>query len=173
MGNGIRNPYRNGASRSVPKKLNVDFNSERVCPSCGKVIKISHNFCKYCGVDLSKIHPIGNTDEISKNLAIAASSDTDVSVRKEAVETLGGFEDTKNLGVITWVLLNDPDWKVRKEAADELGDIAHPYSMDALAKAMKDPHPEVREEAIEGLKKIKEKNKPEDQNKGKAKEREE
>ncbi|MGV9199058.1 MAG: hypothetical protein ACOC4M_09480, partial [Promethearchaeia archaeon] len=44
----------------------------------------------------------------------------------------------------------------------------HPYSMDALAKAMKDPHPKLREEGIEGLKKIKKKNKPGDQNKGKA-----
>jgi HEAT repeat protein len=50
---------------------------------------------------------------------------------------------------------------VRKEAANELGDIHHPHSLDVLAKALKDRSPSVRKEAIEGLKKIKQMNKPE------------
>ena len=47
----------------------IDFNTQRVCPACGKAIKIDHNFCKYCGVDLSEIEPIGN-DNILRPLAI-------------------------------------------------------------------------------------------------------
>jgi len=62
---------------------------------------------------------------------------------------------------LAYILLNDRDEIVRKEAADELGDFAHPHSLDVLAKALKDPSPIVRKEAIEGLKKIKKKNKPE------------
>ena len=27
----------------------IDFNTQRVCPSCGKIINIEYNFCKYCG----------------------------------------------------------------------------------------------------------------------------
>ncbi|GAH93158.1 unnamed protein product, partial [marine sediment metagenome] len=49
----------------------------------------------------------------------------------------------------------------RKEAADELGDLHHPHSLDVLAKALKDRSSIVRKEAIEGLKKIKQMNKPE------------
>ena len=73
--------------------------------------------------------------------------------------------------MLTYVLLNDPNEEVRKEAADELGDLHHPYSMEVLAKALKDESPMVRKEAIEGLKKIKKKVKPEKQSKGKPEER--
>jgi len=138
----------------------IDFNTQRVCPSCGRIIVLQHNFCKYCGVDLSAIEPIGNADAVSKSLAISAVTDTDAGVRKEAVDTLGNFGEKKVLGVLTLVLLNDPDPGVRKEAADELGDLHHPYSLNALALALKDQDASVRKEAIEGLKKIKEKNKP-------------
>jgi len=167
-----QNPYK--VNQPAPNPINsfIDFNTQRVCPSCGKAIKISHNFCKFCGVDLSAIEAIGKSDEISKQLAIAAATDPDPGVRKEAVDTLGDFGEKKVLGVLTYVLLNDPDEEVRKEAADELGDLHHPYSMDALAKALKDESPLVRKEAIEGLKKIKRKIKPEKQYKGKPEERE-
>ncbi len=158
-------------SRVEPSKGLIDFNTERVCPSCGKTIVIAHNFCKFCGVDLSRIEPIGNSDEVSKQLAITAATDPDPIVRREAVDTLGSFKETKTLGVLTYVLFNDPDENVRKEAADELGDIHHPYSLNALAKALKDESPMVRKEAIEGLKKIKQKNKEKDQDKGKPEER--
>jgi len=86
---------------------------------------------------------------------------------------LGDFGETKVLGVLTYVLLHDPDENVRLEAADKLGDLHHPYSLDALTKALKDVSPLVRKEAIEGLKKIKKKNKPEDENKGKPENRDE
>lgn len=168
-----QNPYRRQAGGSPAKKLNVDFNTERVCPSCGKILKISHNFCKFCGVNLGEIKPIGNSDEIAKNLAITATSDIDPNIRLEAVDTMGSFKDTRVLGVLTWILLNDPDENVRKEAADELGDIHHPYSLEVLSKALKDPSPIVRKEAIEGLKKIKKKEKKDKLDEGKAKEREE
>jgi len=165
------NPYK--AKQPIPpsSRTFIDFNTQRVCPSCGKAIKITYNFCKFCGVDLSAIEPIGNSDEISKQLAITAATDPDPGVRKEAIDTLGEFGETKILGVLTYLLLNDPDENVRKEAADELGDLHHPYSMEVLAKALKDESPIVRKEAIEGLKKIKRKTKPEKFDKGKPKER--
>ena len=176
-----KNPYRvrNSPATSPapssmpasPRKIFVDFNTQRVCPSCGKVIKLSYNFCKYCGVDLSEIEPIGNSDEISKQLAITAVTDVDASVRQEAIDTLGSFGEKKILGVLTYVLLNDPDENVRREAADELGDLHHPYSLEALAKALKDQSPLVRKEAIEGLKKIKKKQSSKKLDKGKPKDR--
>ncbi|MFX0081019.1 MAG: HEAT repeat domain-containing protein [Candidatus Hodarchaeota archaeon] len=166
------NPYKVKKSPTTARKAFIDFNTQRVCPACGKAIKISHNFCKYCGVDLSAIEPIGNSDEISKQLAITAVTDPDPEVRKEAVDTLGEFGETKVLGVLTFVLLNDPDENVRMEACDELGDLHHPYSLDALAMALKDESALVRKEAIEGLKKIKKKTKPKKMDEGKAESRE-
>ncbi len=166
-----QNPYRVRQTPPSHARSFIDFNTQRVCPSCGKAIKISHNFCKYCGVDLSAIEAIGSSDEISKQLAITAVTDPDPGVRKEAVDTLGDFGEKKVLGVLSYVLLNDPNEEVRKEAADELGDLHHPYSMDVLSKALKDESPLVRKEAIEGLKKIKKKIKPEKQHKGKPEER--
>jgi len=166
------NPYRVRQAAPPPTKGFIDFNTQRVCPSCGKAIKMAYNFCKFCGVDLSAIEPIG-MDEISKQLAITAVTDPTPEVRKEAVDTLGDFGDTKVLGVLTYVMLNDPDENVRMEAADELGDLHHPYSLDAFSKALKDESPLVRKEAIEGLKKIKKKTKPKEEIKGKPEEREE
>jgi hypothetical protein len=163
------NPYR-VKQAPPPKRDFIDFNTRRICPACGRDIKIEHNFCKYCGVDLNEIEPIGK-DEISKQLAITAVSDPDPDVRKEAVDTLGDFGDTRVLGVLTYVLLNDPDENVRKEAADELGDLHHPYSLDALSKALKDESAIVRKEAIEGLKKIKKKTKSKEIDEGKPESR--
>jgi hypothetical protein len=160
------NPYRVKQAPSPPRRSFIDFNTRRICPACGKDIKITHNFCKYCGVDLSAIEPIGK-DEISKQLATTAVTDPDPEVRKEAVDTLGDFGDNSVLGVLTYVLLNDPDENVRKEAADELGDFHHPYSLDILAKALKDESAIVRKEAIEGLKKIKKKTKTKEIHEGK------
>ncbi|MFX0137046.1 MAG: HEAT repeat domain-containing protein [Candidatus Hodarchaeota archaeon] len=156
------NPYRVKQAPSPPKRSFIDFNTRRICPACGKDIKITHNFCKYCGVDLSAIEPIGK-DEISKQLAITAVTDTDPEVRKEAVDTLGEFGDNSVLGVLTYILLNDPDENVRMKAADELGDLHHPLSLEVLAKALKDESALVRKEAIEGLKKIKKKTKPKEE----------
>ena len=105
-------------------------------------------------------------------MATTAVTDPDPEVRKEAVDTLGDFGDDTVLGVLTYVLLNDPDENVRKEAADELGDLHHPYSLDVLAKALKDESALVRKEAIEGLKKIKKKTKEKEMYKGKPESRE-
>ncbi|MFW9898714.1 MAG: HEAT repeat domain-containing protein [Candidatus Thorarchaeota archaeon] len=172
-----RNPYRirtpSGPQNNPGNPEFIDFNTQRVCPACGGVIKITHNFCKFCGVDLSRIEPIGTSDEVSKQLAITAATDPNAEVRKEAVDTLGNFGDKKVLGVLTYIMLHDPDPEVRREAVDELGDLHHPYSLETLAKALKDESPEVRKEAIEGLKKIKKKVKEEKMEKGKASEREE
>ena len=162
-----KNPYRvNREPVSEPNptsfaKPGVDFDSQRICPSCGKVIKIGHNFCKFCGVDLSSIRPLGYSDRTLKELANTALTDPDPGVRKDAVDTLGDLGEAEVLGVFAYILMNDPDELVRKEAADELGDYHHPHSLDILAKALKDKSPIVRKEAIEGLKKIKKKNKPE------------
>ncbi|MFW9999349.1 MAG: HEAT repeat domain-containing protein [Candidatus Hodarchaeota archaeon] len=164
------NPYRVKKTTPASKETVIDFDTRRICPACGLDIKISHNFCKRCGVDLSAIEPIGN-DEISKQLAITAITDPDPEVRKEAVDTLGDFGDNKVLGVLTYVLLNDPDENVRKEAADELGDLHHPYSLEVFTKALKDESALVRKEAIEGLKKIKKKIKTEKLDEGKPESR--
>lgn len=162
-----KNPYRvnkEPVSESIPGRFAtsaVDFETQRICPSCGKIIKIAHNFCKFCGVDLSGIQPLGYSDRTLKELANTALTDPNPGVRKDAVDTLGELGESEVLGVIAYVLLNDSDELVRKEAADELGDYSHPHSLDILAKALKDQSPIVRKEAIEGLKKIKKKNKPE------------
>ncbi|UCC21232.1 MAG: HEAT repeat domain-containing protein [Promethearchaeota archaeon] len=165
------NPYRVKPTPSSPQKAFIDFRTRRICPACGRDIKIDHNFCKYCGVDLSGIDPIGK-DEISRELATTAVIDPDPEVRKEAVDTLGDFGDNTVLGVLTYVLLNDPDENVRKEAADELGDLHHPFSLEVLAKALKDESALVRKEAIEGLKKIKKKTKEKKLHEGKPESRE-
>ena len=162
-----KNPYRitrEPESESTPTNLakpGVDFDIQRICPSCGVVIKINHNFCKFCGVDLSSIPPLGYSDRTLKELANTALTDPDSGVRKDAVDTLGDLGEAEVLGVFAYILMNDSDELVRKEAADELGDYHHPHSLDILAKALKDKSPVVRKEAIEGLKKIKKKNKPE------------
>ena len=165
--NRTKNPYRvskEPVSEPTPTsftKPGVDFETQRICVSCGKVIKIGHNFCKFCGVDLSGIQPLGYTDRTLKELANTALTDPNPGVRKDAVDTLGELGENEVLGIFAYILLNDRDALVRKEAADELGDFHHPHSLDVLAKALKDPSPIVRKEAIEGLKKIKKKNKPE------------
>jgi len=165
--NRAKNPYRvskEPESEPTPTsftKPGVDFETQRICVSCGKVIKIGHNFCKFCGVDLSGIQPLGYSDRTLKELANTALTDPNPGVRKDAVDTLGELGENEVLGIFAYILLNDRDALVRKEAADELGDFHHPHSLDVLAKALKDPSPIVRKEAIEGLKKIKKKNKPE------------
>jgi len=162
-----KNPYRvnkEPVHEPTPTsfaKPGVDFETQRICASCGKAIKIGHNFCKFCGVDLSGIQPLGYSDRTIKELANTALTDPNPGVRKDAVDTLGELGENEVLGVFAYILLNDRDEVVRKEAADELGDAHHPHSLDVLAKALKDPSPLVRKEAIEGLKKIKKKNKPE------------
>ena len=162
-----KNPYRVNRvpeGESNPSNFahsSINFEMQRICLSCGKVIKIGHNFCKFCGVDLSSIPPLGYSDRTLKELANTALTDPDSEVRKDAVDTLGELGDVEVLGVFAYILLNDPDEIVRKEAANELGDMSHPHSLDILAKALKDKSPMVRKEAIEGLKKIKQKNKPE------------
>jgi len=162
-----KNPYRvnrEPVSEPTPTsfaKPSIDFETQRICASCGKAIKIGHNFCKFCGVDLSGIQPLGYSDRTLKELANTALTDPNPGVRKDAVDTLGDLGENEVLGILAYILLNDRDEIVRKEAADELGDFHHPHSLDVLAKALKDPSPIVRKEAIEGLKKIKKKNKPE------------
>ncbi len=164
-----KNPYRVNKEQVRERETNqarftkpsVDFENQRVCPSCGKAIKISHNFCKFCGIDLVGIQPLGYSDRTLKELANTALTDPDPGVRKDAVDTLGELGDNEILGVLAYILLNDAHELVRKEAANELGDLHHQLSLDVLAKALKDRSPSVRKEAIEGLKKIKQLNKPE------------
>ena len=71
-----KNPFVQKQTPPPPQRKFIDFNTRRICPACGLDIKIEHNFCKSCGVDLSAIEPIGN-DEISKHLANTAVNDPD------------------------------------------------------------------------------------------------
>ncbi|MHA1747397.1 MAG: HEAT repeat domain-containing protein, partial [Promethearchaeota archaeon] len=103
----------------------------------------------------SSISPIGRSDEVTKTLADTAISDSNPDVRKSAVASIGEFSETDIIGLLSYILLNDPDESVRKEAAFELGKLHHPYSLDVFAKALKDKSAAVRKEAIEGLKNIK------------------
>ena len=135
----------------------IDFKVSRFCPSCGKMIGKNGESCPKCGVDLTEIKTMEDTDEISIEFAISALSDPDPNVREEALETLGSFKNEGALGVLTYLLFHDPSPEVRKEAADELGDIHHPYSLDALKKAMRDKNGDVRKEVISSLKKLKKK----------------
>lgn len=155
-----REPIRQPVAPRVARST-IDFETQRVCPACGKIIKVNHNFCKFCGVDLSSIKPLGNADRTLKELANAALKDPSPEVRKEAIDTLGELGENEVLGVLTYVLLNDLDERVRQKAADELGDLHNPISLDVMAQALKDRSPLVRKEAIDGLKKIKKYNKPE------------
>ncbi len=167
-----KNPFRQQGAPNYASRISpVDFKTQRICPSCGKTIIFNHNFCKFCGVDLSQIKNIEQSDQITINLAISALTDPDSEVRREAVDTLGNFKETKVLGVLTYILFNDPDENVRREACDELGDLHHPYSLNALTAALQDRSPIVRKEAVAGLKKIKEKNENKDMDKGKPKDK--
>lgn len=143
----------------ISKKSPIDFEKDRICPSCGKIIKIDHNFCKFCGVILSSINVLGNSDKTLVELAKTALNDSNADVRKDAVDTLGELGESEILGILTYILINDVDALVRKEAAEELGNIHNPISIDILTNALKDRSPIVRREAIEGLKKIKKLNK--------------
>lgn len=155
------NPYKVRSERPKPKEVissprnSLNFNEHRICPACGKIIKISHNFCKFCGSDISSLDPIGNSDEVTKTLADTAIFDSSPEVRKEAVTSLAEVGEYEILGVLSYILLNDPNEDVRSEAANELGKLHHPYSLDVFAEALKDRSPIVRKKAIEGLKNIK------------------
>jgi len=150
-----KNPYRvnneqvRESSQARFTKPSVDFENQRVCPACGKAIKISHNFCKFCGIDLVGIQPLGYSDRTLKELANTALTDPDPGVRKDAVDTLGELGENEIIGVLAYILLNDAHELVRKKAANELGDIHHPHSLDVLAKALKDRNPSVRPEEID------------------------
>ncbi len=159
----VRNTPTNTPKPVKPKDNPIDFQINRICPICGKVIKINHNFCKFCGVDLSSIIPLGDSDRTLVELAKTALTDPNADVRREAVDTIGDLGGSEVLGILTYILLNDVDALVRKEAADEIGNKHNPISIDILTKALKDRSPIVRKEAIEGLKKIKKMNKPEEQ----------
>ncbi len=159
----VRNPPTNTPKPMKPKDNPIDFELNRICPICGKVIKINHNFCKFCGVDLSSIIPLGDSDRTLIELAKTALTDPNADVRRDAVDTIGDLGESEVLGILTYILLNDVDALVRKEAADELGNKHNPISIDILTKALKDRSPIVRKEAIEGLKKIKKMNKPKEQ----------
>ena len=159
----VRNTPTNTPKPVKPKDNPIDFQLNRICPICGKVIKINHNFCKFCGVDLSSIIPLGDSDKTLVELAKAALTDPNADVRRDAVDTIGDLGGPEVLGILTYILLNDVDALVRKEAADEIGNKHNPISIDILTKALKDRSPIVRKEAIEGLKKIKKMNKPKEQ----------
>jgi hypothetical protein len=161
-----KNPYvvktKSNETRDQSNKqiTQIDFNINRICPSCGKIISLKHNFCKFCGMDLAGLQPMQTGDRTVRELAKTALTDPNADVRTDAVSTLGDFGEYEVLGVLAYILLNDPNESVRREAAEKIGDLHHIISLDILAKSLKDRSSIVRKEAIEGLKKIKKKNEP-------------
>ncbi|MFX1496124.1 MAG: HEAT repeat domain-containing protein [Promethearchaeota archaeon] len=151
----VRNTPSKVQNQTPPKDTPINFKTERVCPACGKIIKISHNFCKFCGIDLSTIIPLGDSDRTVIELAKTALTDQDADVRRDAVNTIGDLGERDVLGILTYILINDIDALVRKEAANELGNKHNTISIDILTKALKDRSPIVRKQAIEALKRIK------------------
>lgn len=135
--------------------VSFNFKENRFCPRCGSIIGISRKSCEICKADISAIEPMGEKDKKLKTLLLKAFN-PNASIRKKAINDIGENKDVKVLGILTHALLNDPDEAVRKEAADELGDFKNSISVYALEKAAKDESENVKKEAIEGLKKIKE-----------------
>ena len=158
----IKKVHINAQKPVLSKNPPINFEMDRICPSCGKIIKIDHNFCKFCGVILSSVDALGKSDKTLVELAKTALNDSNADVRKDAVDTLGELGESEVLGILTYILINDIDALVRKKAAEELGNIHNPISIDILTNALKDRSPIVRREAIEGLKKIKKFNKSSD-----------
>jgi len=156
----VKNTPSRAQNQAQSKESPIDFKTSRICPVCGKIIKISHNFCKFCGVDLSTIIPLGNSDRTLIELAKTALTDPNADVRRDAVDTIGDLGENDVLGILTYILINDIDALVRKEAADELGNKHNSISIDILTKTLKDRSPIVRKQAIEALKKIKKAAKP-------------
>ncbi|MFX0031314.1 MAG: HEAT repeat domain-containing protein [Candidatus Hermodarchaeota archaeon] len=151
----VKNTPSGTQNKAQSKDSPIDFKTARICPACGKIIKISHNFCKFCGIDLSTIIPLGNSDRTLIELAKTALTDPNADVRRDAVDTIGDLGENDVLGILTYILINDIDALVRKEAADELGNKHNSISIDILTKTLKDRSPIVRKQAIEALKKIK------------------
>lgn len=102
---------------------------------------------------------ISKLNELHKIMAIKVMEfETDKKVRKESIDILGDSEDLSVLPVIEFSLLNDPEPVVRIEAAEEIGDIHHPSSLISLTIAMEDNCPKVREEVMNSINKIQDKN---------------
>jgi hypothetical protein len=158
----VRNAPSNSQNQAQPKDSPIDFKTDRICPACGKIIRISHNFCKFCGIDLSTIIPLGNSDRTLIELGKTALTDPNADVRRDAVDTIGDLGENDVLGILTYILINDIDAFVRKEAADELGKKHNSISIDILTRTLKDRSPIVRKQAIEALKKIKKMAKPQE-----------
>ncbi len=147
-----------GKSQSPFKPLKIEFSEKRFCPGCGEIVFLEAEQCNGCDMALNEFGTMSDADEISLQFAKTALTDLDPQVRKEAIDSLGSFEKKRMLGLLSYILFNDPDEEVRKEAADEMGDIHDPSSLDVLKKAMKDKSGVVRKEVISALKKIKKKN---------------
>jgi HEAT repeat protein len=71
--------------------------------------------------------------------------------RQEAAKALKGFGDARVVKPLISAL-NDKDWHLREAAAEALGGYKTPDAINALKDATKDPHPSVRNAALESLK---------------------
>jgi len=138
------------------KKIEIDFTSQKFCPKCGRIIEISRNKCNLCAAILIGIKAIGKSDNVLIPIALSALNDPSPSERKDAINSLEEFEETKILGLLTHILLNDPDEEVRREAANKIGNIHHTLSIEVLELTSKDSSESVRKESKEGLKKLRE-----------------
>jgi hypothetical protein len=85
-----------------------------------------------------------------ERLGAAALTDTDASVRYQAVDALGEFGEVRAI-VLLQQALTDPEIDVREAAIDALGYIGGDESAAALATALNDESALLREEAVAAL----------------------
>lgn len=92
--------------------------------------------------------------EDSKEIAVAALEDNDAFIRATAAKLIGDMEDPAMAGFLIRHLKSDPDALVRRRACQGLIRSAGEGVATALVEALRDPDPQVRLEAIRGVKKL-------------------
>jgi hypothetical protein len=70
---------------------------------------------------------------------------------RSAANALGMIGTADVIQPLSQILATDPDWFVRLGAAEGLGKIHHPLATEALRRALQDPDPRVRAEALAAL----------------------
>ena len=77
--------------------------------------------------------------------------DSDVSIRRQAVHSLGQMEDAAAVAALAETVVGDDDAGVREQAAWALGRIESPDAVEALGRALGDAEAKVRRQAAWAL----------------------